>query len=270
MGSRDPRRTAPRRSGFTLVELLVVIAIIAMLVAILLPALGGARTLAKRTACLANLHELAHGWRMYLDGERGALPQYVNMHLNYGGWQAPHQSVWPGWPTGEPLKKPLNPYVQAPPVATARECGVFLCPADKGGDTVTPSYFGYYGTSYITNHVLIGQNQLNILVPPLDPMFAVLVQVNKNLRNLSEGRITSSPAELLLQADAGWWEVFHKTPREWPDWHGKRQWHNAAFLDGHAAFQRFEPLYWTTRNYTLIPFRELAQAAAVAQGSSPN
>ena len=47
-----------RRTGFTLIELLVVISIIALLVAILLPSLSGARRAGKRLTCLAHLREM--------------------------------------------------------------------------------------------------------------------------------------------------------------------------------------------------------------------
>jgi prepilin-type N-terminal cleavage/methylation domain-containing protein/prepilin-type processing-associated H-X9-DG protein len=53
--------------GFTLVELLVVIAIIAMLMAVLLPALNKARTQAKRIVCLNGLKQLVTAWMTYAD-----------------------------------------------------------------------------------------------------------------------------------------------------------------------------------------------------------
>ena len=59
------KRHRARRTGFTLVELLVVIAIITVLIAIALPVYSRAREKARQTACMANLHQLAVGVRMY-------------------------------------------------------------------------------------------------------------------------------------------------------------------------------------------------------------
>jgi prepilin-type N-terminal cleavage/methylation domain-containing protein len=61
------------RRGFTLVELLVVIAIIALLMAILMPALNRARELGRRTVCLGNLNQLALAWIIYTDSNGGNL-----------------------------------------------------------------------------------------------------------------------------------------------------------------------------------------------------
>jgi prepilin-type N-terminal cleavage/methylation domain-containing protein len=68
--------------GFTLIELLVVIAIIAILAAMLLPALARAKEEGKSIACLNNLHQLSLAAQMYVDDNQGTFPP----HLNSNRW----------------------------------------------------------------------------------------------------------------------------------------------------------------------------------------
>jgi prepilin-type N-terminal cleavage/methylation domain-containing protein/prepilin-type processing-associated H-X9-DG protein len=70
-----------RNGGFTLVELLVVIGIIALLIAMLLPALGKAQEQARRVACMSNSRQLVIGWNMYAEDNRGML---MNADNNWG------------------------------------------------------------------------------------------------------------------------------------------------------------------------------------------
>ena len=74
-----------------MIELLVVIAIIAILAAMLLPALARAKLQAQRAQCINNQHQLLLAWMMYTDDNRGKLvPNYANSY-----W--PQFQVSPNW-----------------------------------------------------------------------------------------------------------------------------------------------------------------------------
>lgn len=81
-----------RRTAFTLVELLVVIGIIALLVSVLLPALGAARRQANATRCATQLREIGNAIQLYATENKGFLPMVRH--------NAPANTEWPPVQTG--------------------------------------------------------------------------------------------------------------------------------------------------------------------------
>src|SRR5437763_12192283 len=81
-----------RKKAFTLVELLVVIGIIALLISILLPALGKAREAARTVACASNARQVALAMRLFAQEHRGYRPALSDKAWAYQN--DPTRSIW--------------------------------------------------------------------------------------------------------------------------------------------------------------------------------
>lgn len=108
--------------GFTLVELLVVIGIIAILVAILLPALNKARQAAQQVACSANLRQIGMGYLLYSQENKNWWP--VGWYQSGDDWK-----MKSGW-MGADAEELLAPYTgQASGGTYDVGGGIWICPA---------------------------------------------------------------------------------------------------------------------------------------------
>jgi len=169
--TRSDTSSGHRPSGFTLIELLVVIAIIAILAAMLLPAMSRAKQQAYKVKCLSNLHQIGIGLNLYVDDNADTFPPARSDQLDPLANPTYEHSVALGgidgtnslWDGGVPPAKDrlLVPYV---PVGRA-----FHCPADRGYAGLRPTVFDGLGCSYRFNSDL-GENYRYLNVAE-DPFF---------------------------------------------------------------------------------------------------
>lgn len=128
------RNNTSPTDAFTLIELLVVIAIIAILAAMLLPALSRAKQKTQSVYCMSGLRQLMLGWKMYADDNKGSFPpnpDYGNATPEWCAGEMGGSGPWIYPNVADPTNSQLlvdgtysliGPYVKNPKI--------FKCPAD--------------------------------------------------------------------------------------------------------------------------------------------
>ena len=200
------------RNGFTLIELLVVIAVIAVLMAILMPALNRAREQGKRAACLSNLKQLMLAWNMYADD---------NDNKIVGGSTTGLNSSWVCWPGNNAPQQDKIEWIKRG--LLFRYCPnlkLYKCPTGERGEMVTyaivDSMNGYGGIPGTELQML--KNRLRILNPGERAVF------------LDEGRLTAASWTVWYDRHQ-WWDQI--TAR-----HGDGT--NFSFADGHSEYWKWK------------------------------
>ncbi|MBP7050900.1 MAG: prepilin-type N-terminal cleavage/methylation domain-containing protein [Phycisphaerae bacterium] len=221
------------RHAFTLIELLVVIAVIAILMAILMPALQRARGQGQRAACLSNCKQLGLAWTMYADenddkivnGAAG-FSNLVNTtwasHANEKAWV---EQCWAsdygsgGQMPADNQKRAIQagalwPYVN--------QVNLYACPAGTRGEMLT------YAIMFSMNAVCYDW-----------------IRNVKGAHVKKRVEIRPNPVERVVFIDEGWvtpdaYAVYYLQEVWWDDppvRHGDGT--NVSFADGHAEFKKW-------------------------------
>lgn len=249
------RRSPPFPHAFTLIELLVVIAIVALLVGLMLPALGKARRAARQTVCLSNIRSLQTAQLLYCDDYKGLL---ADVGLPHGGSGDPRLSfIWSlreyigSIPQQYDAAAPPEAYVVPPVLRSPGDASPAWLPRDGGNGPLANGAFRR--TSY-------GMN--NYLSRTYNPG----ISVSEPWDRLQKVPLPSSTIQFLLMAEtsiddfhvsdhphAEGWNSAAQAPQraavqvQIAKWGGPRQapqsLSNYSYLDGHAAPLAFVKVY---------------------------
>jgi prepilin-type N-terminal cleavage/methylation domain-containing protein/prepilin-type processing-associated H-X9-DG protein len=253
-------RALGRGRGFTLVELLVVIGVIAILIAILLPALQKAKRAAQTVKCLSNMRQLGMGVQMYMNANRGAIPA-----ASYGQYYADGVTERPYWngshafPTWRQL---IYPFIvsnaqdlvgtNGAPTPGLPDLKFVYCPANvEGSKTFRDSGNGQgWRPSYYAN----AMNSAGSAIPPMD-------RADRPKAWMKPGQLRSASSVIILYEggqDGSPAGPSSPSPANNPPryWFMHKNLANYAFADGHAE--------------TLDPLATVSPRNLWAVGNQPN
>lgn len=207
---------------FTLIELLVVIAIIAILAAILLPALNSARMRGQTASCTSQLKQIGTAMLNYIDDNEDYIPYGQDTASGVSGWRYIGGASAPAWFCR------LAPYVglevQSPDkIKNAGPGIIFDCPQDDGLPYKDSRYVNYAASTYLASRASdvtgVRNAKINAILMPSKKFFTV--DVKKNIE----------PAWLFDPFSSGLLSDRHNNST------------NCLFFDGHVENKSYKRVY---------------------------
>ncbi len=227
-----PTARRSQKPGFTLIELLVVIAIIAILAALLLPALSKTKSQSQQTSCLNNKRQLQVAWQLYVTDYADNMPLCgaTGQDNNFGwvsGWM-PDPADATNYNSLQGTNSVLWPYNNS--------VGIYKCPSDvslaKDGGRFYPRVRSVSMNGWMNGNA----NGINEAFPQV-----ITYHKTKDLTRPGPAQTFVFTDEMPCTLDDDYFEMDVTAANIWAAWPGI--WHNGgdcfSFADGHEEYHKW-------------------------------